>query len=614
MPPTDPAIQVALDHLKAGRFGPAEGLYRQILSRRPNHPDALYQLGLLHWQTGRIAGAIDLIRRAIAAGPSAAYYLSLGNLLNSTGQPQAAIAAFRKAVELQPDSAAAHNDLGVLLLSTGEYQESAKALRKAVSLQPSNADWHGNLGVALNRIDQLDEAMAEFERSLKIKPSADVLRNYGNTLGPMGRMDEAIEAYRQSIRLKPSPVTHSALAYTLHFDPGQCSQSIFDEHRRWAEQYAKTPATFSHQRRADGKLRIGYVSPDFRVHPITRFLPPLLTNHDRAQFEIHLFSDVRSPDEVTLELQRTCDRWHDVSRLNDQMLADRIQKEGIDILVDLTGHTTANRLLMFARRAAPVQVSYLGYPDTTGVPAIDYRLTDAYADPPGATEQFHTERLWRLPRTFLCFNPLPKAPLVSDLSAANRGAVTFGSFNILPKINETVIRLWSQILHEVPTARLLIKSRAFLNEGCRRRVVGLFSSQGISPERLDLRSWAASQEDHLRTYHEVDIALDTFPYNGTTTTCEALWMGVPILTLAGRSHMARVGVSLLSNVGLPELIADSPQEYVRIARDLANDLRRLGELRKGLRERMAGSPLMDAAGFAREIDAAYIQMARQIKA
>ena len=613
MPPTDPTIQVALDHLKAGRFSPAEALYRQILTRQPNHPDALYQLGLLHWQTGRITGAVDFLRRAIAVQPTAAYCLSLGGLLNSVGEPKDAIAAYRQAIALQPNSAAAHNDLGVLLLSSGEFQESAQSLRKAVSLQPDNADWRGNLAVALNRIDRIDDALAEFERSLKLKPSADTLRNYGNTLGPMGRLDEAIEAYRKSIQLKPSALTHSALVYSLHFDPRQSSQSIFAEHRCWAEQYAIGPAMAPRHRSADRRLRIGYVSPDFRVHPIARFLPPLLTNHDRERFEIHLFSDVRSPDEVTAELQQACDRWHDVSRLNDQILADRIQQEGIDILVDLAGHTTANRLLVFARRPAPVQVSYLGYPDTTGLSAIDYRLTDAYADPPGTTEQFHTEQLRRLPRTFLCFNPLPKAPPVSDLPALSRGSLTFGSFNILPKINERVIELWSQILQEVPTARLLIKSRALSNDGCRRRVLDLFASHGISPDHLDLRSWAATQEDHLRTYHEVDIALDTFPYNGTTTTCEAMWMGVPIVTLAGTSHMARVGVSLLSNVGLPDLVAGSPQDYVRIATDLASDLPRLSELRKGLRERMAGSPLMDAAGFARDIDAEYLQMWRGFK-
>lgn len=348
---------------------------------------------------------------------------------------------------------------------------------------------------------------------------------------------------------------------------------------------------------------MGYVSPDFHAHSVAYFIEPVLARHDPAAVETYCYAEVAQPDAFTEHMKTLAAHWRGTFGRSDDEVADMIRNDAIDILIDLAGHTAHNRLAVFARRPAPVQVTYLGYPNTAGLPQMDYRLTDAAADPPGQ-EVYYTESLVRLPQGFLCYAPPHESPAVGPLPAATGGCITFGSFNALPKMNNEVIALWARVLQSVPGARLILKNKSLQDaKTCER-----YRQHFHPPERIELLGWLDDPADHLSIYHRVDIALDTFPYNGTTTTCEALWMGVPVITLAGERHAGRVGLSLLTQLGLTELIAKTPDEYVRLAVALAGNRERLAALRAGLRERMRRSPLCDAQSFTRDLEAAYREM------
>jgi predicted O-linked N-acetylglucosamine transferase (SPINDLY family) len=326
---------------------------------------------------------------------------------------------------------------------------------------------------------------------------------------------------------------------------------VLAEHRRWSEQHTASLAN-DRQPHANSpdpnrRLRIGYLSPDFCRHSVAFFIESLLAAHDRSAFEILCYANVSQTDIITERLQGLADKWRDIVHLSDQQVAELVRADAVDILVDLVGHTVNNRLLVFARKPAPVQISYLGYPNTTGLSTIDYRLTDAWADPPGRADRFHTETLVRLQGGFLCYQPWPGTPEVSPLPALTSGHITFASFNNATKVNPEVIALWSKILRLLPNARLIMKALQLGDIGTRQRFAQLFEQNGVSMERVELLGWASSTAEHLELYNRVDIGLDPFPYNGTTTTCEALWMGVPVIVLAGNTHAARVGVSLLSS-------------------------------------------------------------------
>jgi predicted O-linked N-acetylglucosamine transferase (SPINDLY family) len=471
---------------------------------------------------------------------------NLGNALHGLGRPEEAVACFRQVLQLRPDYAEAYNDLGAALIALGLMQEAEHSYRRALQIRPDDAKTRHGLLVALNY-----------------------------------RSDEPLQVFR--------------------------------EHLTWAERQAATTQPDTVHRNPpdpDRRLRIGYVSPDFRTHSVAFFAVPLLTHHDPAAVETYGYANVAHADATTAQLQSRCHHWRDVHAMPDDQLADRIRQDGIDILVDLAGHTAGNRLAVFARKPAPIQVTYLGYPNTTGLSTIDYRLTDALADPPGTTEQWHTEKLVRLPEGFLCYAPPPNAPAVAPLPAATNGYITFGSFNNLAKVTPKVVELWARILKAIPGSRLEMKGRLLKEPETRERVLRQFDAHGIGRERVDLVPNVPGMANHLAYYHRLDLALDTFPYNGTTTTCEALWMGVPVITLAGRTHAGRVGVSLLTRVGLPELIAENEDDYVQRAVTLARDPERLAALRAGLRPRMTQSPLCDGPSFARHVEAAYREMWR----
>lgn len=579
----DQAIQLALAHHRAGRLSQAESLYRQILANDPDNADALHLMGAVAHELGRWEVAVDLMRRA---------------------------------VELRPDFVDAHGNLGGALRAAGQFDQAIAAYQAALQLHQSPELYCG-LGHTLNSKGQLDEAMAAYRAALALAPDhLGALSSLGNTLRAAGRLDEAVAAYRAALGHKPDAMgIHSQLLLTLHYDPAYDAAAIYREHRYWYQQHAEAigrlpVAPHGNSREADRRLRVGYVSPDLCDHVVARFLLPLFTCHDHSEVEVFCYAPSPRPDDMSDRLRTYAHHWKSLQGLSDEQAAELIRADQIDILVDLAGHTPGHCLMVFARRPAPVQVTWLGYPDTTGLPMIDYRLTDALADPPGMTESLCSEHLVRLPQTAWCFHPVGYTRPVGPLPSIAAGHVTFGTFNNFAKVSQFSLELWAQILRRVPGSHLMLKGPAMGSQEVISRLQGFFAGAGIAPERLELLPRDPSAMGHLRWYDQMDISLDTFPYHGTTTTCEAMWMGVPVVTLAGRTHVSRVGVSLLTNMGLKELVAQSPEEYVETAVALAQNAPGLQELRSTLRQRMQSSPLMDGPRFARNVEDVYRAMWR----
>jgi predicted O-linked N-acetylglucosamine transferase (SPINDLY family) len=394
----------------------------------------------------------------------------------------------------------------------------------------------------------------------------------------------------------------------MQYSPRYTAGDIFAESRRWEDLHGNN-VTSDLLNAVDPlrPLRIGYVSSDFRRHSVSYFLRALFANHSRTEFRIYCYSDVSEPDEYTSYFRTASDGWRDISGLGDNEVARMVSEDAIDILVDLAAHT-GDRLTLFTRRLAPVQVTWLGYPGTSGLSTIDYRISDDIADPPGESDRFNSERVYRLPDGFLCYTPPVDTPGIAPLPSAASAQITFGSFNSIAKITPEVVGLWSKVLHNNPESRLIIKTFSLSDGATRKRYTELFTANGIDIERVELRPWERNTTSHLAVYGEVDIALDTFPYNGTTTTCESLWMGVPVVTLSGERHSARVGTSILSRVGLDDLVAATPDEYLRITENLARDKERLIQLRQTLRKKMQASPLSDGAAFTGHMEKAFRRM------
>jgi predicted O-linked N-acetylglucosamine transferase (SPINDLY family) len=593
-----------------GQRGAAITAYQRAVQLSPSF-EALSNLGAALLEEQRSAEATSAFEQALVFKPDAAnVQIKLGDALKAQGQQCAAINAYRRALAIQPGFEACHQ-LATALHERGESDEAVTMFRQALTVKPDSGAAYYNLGNALRAGDKLTEALDAYQRATQLTPeNINAYNNLGMLLQARGDLDAAVTAYRQALALDPHfHDAHSNLLLCLHYRPHIDTAELFAEHRRWGERHAASLAAMipahGNERSAARRLRIGYVSPDFRAHSVSHFIAPVLAAHDHAHYEVFCYSNLTRADATTERLRGLTDHWRDIAHLNDAEVTTLIGKDGIDILVDLAGHTANNRLLVFARKPAPVQVTYLGYPDTTGLAVIDYRLTDALADPPGTSERFHTEALIRLPRGFLTYQPPLEGPEINTLPALASGHITFGSFNNAAKLNETVIALWAQILSVLPRARLILKAAQLGDATTAERFRARFAEHGITPARVQTLGAYAAEHDHLKAYHGIDIALDPFPYNGTTTTCEALWMGVPVITLAGQTHAGRVGVSLLTQAGLHDLITESPEHYLALAVDLAHDLQRLQGLRGKLRERLAASALCDAKGFTRALEEAY---------
>jgi protein O-GlcNAc transferase len=606
------AFGIAVEHYRAGRLEQAESLFRQILVHRPQHVDVLRFLGLIAQQSGNFGNAADLFRQVVALRPDyAEAFNNLGVACKCNGQLEEAIRAYRQAIALKSDYGGAYSNLGNALREMGELDEAIVAYRRAVALKPDFAPAFSNLGNALKETGQLDEAVAACRAAIALKPDFfEAYGNLGNALMDQGQFDEAIAAYRQAMRLKPNDAKpHSDVVYSLYFHPGYDERAIQLELAQWNRQHAESLARFirphANDRDPERRLRIGYISPDFRDHVVGRNMLPLLAAHDRKQFEIACYAIMVRHDAMTGQFQALADIWRDVGAESDEQIAQIIREDRIDMLVDLTLHMQGNRLLVLARKPAPVQVTFAGYPGSTGLKTIDYRLTDPFLDLPGMDESIYSERSVRLADSFWCYDPRSDLA-VNDLPASRQGFITFGCLNNYCKVNDAVLKLWAAVLGRVENSRLLILSPAGSH---RDHAIAILAARGGDPSRVQ---WLDRRPrlQYLQMYHRLDICLDTFPYNGHTTSLDAMWMGVPVITRIGPTVVGRAGWSQLSNLNLTELAARTDEQFVTIAANLAADIPRLAELRRTLRQRMQQSPLMDGARFARNVEAAYRQMWR----
>jgi predicted O-linked N-acetylglucosamine transferase (SPINDLY family) len=594
----------------AGRLTEAIAAFHRALALQEDYPVAHSNLGtalLLDRQTQQ---ALDELRGTVTRWPEFAdAWYNLGNAAFAANRFADSEAAYRKALQLAPGHIAAYNNLGNALQAMGRNEEALETYLRALKLAPDFVDTYNNASAAARTLGRMDEAVAFLKEALAKRPDFHITHcNLGNVLKDIGLMDEAVQSFRKALAINPSDtVTHSNLAYSVNFLPGFEAKMILEENLQWHR--AHVPADWgraAHSNDPDPgrRLRLGYVSPDFREHCQSLFTIPLLSHQDRSRFEIFAYAGVPRPDAITRRIAEHVDVWRDTAGLSDESVAALVRADRIDILVDLTMHMSNGRPLLFARKPAPVQVAWLAYPGTTGLAAMDYRLTDPYLDPPGEHDDWYTETSIRLPDTFWCYDPLTVEPLPGPLPALEKGYVTFGSLNNFCKVTVSTLKVWAQVLSGVPQARLLLLAQP---GGHRQRVLGCLAQEGITQDRIEFAAFRPRAE-YLALHQQVDLGLDTLPYNGHTTSLDAFWMGVPVVTRLGDTVVGRAGWSQLCNLGLRELAATHDEAFVRIAVDLAGDLPRLARLRAELRPRMASSPLMDGNRFARNLEVALRQM------
>jgi predicted O-linked N-acetylglucosamine transferase (SPINDLY family) len=606
-------LSEAVQHHQSGRLADAERLYRQILQADARNADALHLLGVVSHQAGRYDVAADLIAKAITQnGKVAAFHWSLGNALSAQLQWNEAAAAFRRAVALKPDYAEAHRNLGNALHTLGQLDGAVTAYRQALALKPDWLEAHNNLGNIFQVQGRLDEAVAAYRQVLSLKPDfAEVHNNLGTALREQGKVEEAIAAYRQALVLKPDLAeAHSNLLMTLHYVTGISNEALFQAALEFGKVFDKRTdrasiTTAPPPDASERRLRIGYVSGDLCFHPVGYFLASVLSAHDKASFEIFCYSNSATNDAMTDRLRDASDRWTSITGLSDIDASALIKTDDIDILIDLSGHTARNRLPLFALRPAPVQAGWLGYFGTTGLAAMDYILMDATSLPPGE-ERWYSETVLRLPYARFCYDG-PSVEVSAQPPCIDKGYVTFGSFNNIAKIGPGVVALWADVLQATPGSRLVLKWKSFADESCKKRLSDAFTGMGVETSRLEFRG-ASAHQDMLAEYSDIDIALDPFPFGGGLTSCEALWMGVPVIPLPGEMPASRQTLAFLQILGLNDLVTSSPADYIARATSLAADPQRLSELRQSLRASMAASPLCDGHLFTAGLEKAFLEM------
>jgi len=594
-----------------GQVDAAVASYRRAVALRDDFVEAHHHLGNVLRDIGQLDAAVASLTRAVALGPDdAEAHNNLGSALKELGQIDAAVASYRRAVALRDDFAEAHNNLGIALRDTGQLDAAVASLTRALAIKPDFALVHCNLGATLYGRGQLDEAAASFRHALAIEPGLPgAHNNLGMTLKELGQLEAAVACLSNALTINPEDAAvHSNLLFVHNYLADQPASHLLEAARRYGDlvvRQARPVPVWRNLPDPTRRLRVGFVSGDLRSHAAGHFaeaaLGALASRHS-DQLEIIAYPTHFTADAVTERIKGSCHGWHSAVGLSDERLAQRIRDDGIDILVDLSGHTAHNRLSMFAWKPAPVQATWIGYFATTGVAAIDYFIADPWTLPPSAEAHF-TEKIWRLPETRFCFTVPDAGVEVGPLPALHNGYVTFGCFNHLSKMNDRVAGLWAEVLAAVPDSRLFLKSTQIGEASMRQEVVGRFAAHGIAAERLTLEGQTPLAE-YLAAYRRVDIALDPFPYTGGATTVQALWMGVPVLTLAGERFVSRQGIGLLMNAGLPEWIAADTTDYVARAVSHAGDLQRLAAVRSGLRSRVLSSPVFDADRFADHFAAA----------
>jgi protein O-GlcNAc transferase len=633
--------------LATKKYKEAATACRQALAINPNNAETYNNLGLALKEQGKLKEAIANYQKALAIKPNFVdVYSNLGESLRQQGKLDEAILSYQKALSINPNFSKAHNNLGLVLQEQKQFNEAAACYQRALAINPNYAKAYVNLGSLFTIHKELDKAATCFsqamscqpdyleaytclagiyfeqgklddvikfcQRALEIDPNCvDAYVTLGGTFFLLGKFDKVIQNYKKALEIKPNnPQAHSGLLMAMHYSLDYDIEAQFAEHLRFAKRHIKplkkliTP--HSNEKNPTRRLKIGYVSPDFRYHSTIFFMEPVLAAHDKTQFEVFVYADVMNPDVATQRLQGYVDTWRDIVGLSNEQAVAQIRADKIDVLIDLAGHTDKNRLLVFAQKPAPVQVTYLGYAGTTGLSTIDYKFTDNVLDPIGETEAYHTEKLFRLPVYRIVDFDREQSPTVNRLPALDNGYITFASFNNFSKVTSYIIAVWAKILTVIPTARLLIVVKDADKEETQQHVKNLFIKHDIAPERLEIVGTRPFYQ-YFKQHNQVDVSLGPFPHMGATTTFVSLWMGVPVITLTGQTPASR-GEGPLLTLGLEEFVAKTSEEYVDIALNMANNLDKLNQIRTGLRDKMLHSPLMDAEKFTRSVETAYRQM------
>lgn len=596
--------------------------FRLAFSLQPGYADAHYNLGNALKDQCKFDEAINHYRKALSHNPDfAEAHNNLGRALQEQGNLSEAAKHFQKMLSIKPGVADAHNNLGAVLQAQGKFGEAVGHYHRALTLQPDHVRAHNNLGLVLREQGNLSEAVMHYRKALSCKPDFDeALHNLGVVLQAQGKLDEAIRHYQEMLSNKPNfAEARSSLLFLLAYHGLTDPHEYLAQARNWEQACVPEPErraarnrTFQRMPLAGRRLRVGYVSGDYRQHAASYFIEQLFTHHDRARIELFAYSTHGQRDAITERLQALTEHWVPLAGISDSAMRDRIEADGIDVLLDLTGHTNYSklgRMGVFARRAAPVQAHYLGYFASTGLTEMDYWIGDETLTPV-ETDSHFSERVWRLPRVWVSYDGKADAP-VPGWQPGQDGTVWLGSFNNLGKLTPATLALWAKLLTALPDGNLLLKTRELGDMGNRQRILDALSGYGISPGRIELQDSSATPDwyAHMACYDRLDIALDpTGAVGGGTTTCDALWMGVPVVTLEGDRMASRMTASMLNAIGHPEWIARSETEYIDKVVALARDVEQRKLLRSNQRNRMAGSPLCDARGLARSLENAYLEM------
>ncbi|HVT87517.1 MAG TPA: tetratricopeptide repeat protein [Tepidisphaeraceae bacterium] len=614
-------VQRAVQLHTAGRLEEAEHAYRSILVSNPVEPTCVNNLAALLQQKGDWAGASRLLaqsfwfmgnhaqaiqywKRVLELSPNDAdTHVNLGAALSLFGPESEAAMHFQRALQIHPKHVFAWINLGWLMHRAGKPNEAVHCYKQALGIDPNNSQALSRLGSVFREAQEIDAAIEACTRAIQIEPKqVGAWINLGYSYLDQGDAKKAIECFRNGLTAQPNDAAaRSNLLFAQHYDPQVNRQRLFEDHLEFGRIHGarlgdKKPAHLN-DRNTDRPLKIAYLSPDFRRHPVASFIEPVLRSHDRSRFIVSCYSDVRSGDEITKRLRGYAANWFDVATLSNEELAKKINENREDILIDLAGHTAGGRMLTLLQKPAPVQMTYLGYLNTTGLDTVDYRITDPVADPEPAADAYYSEKLLRLP-CFFCYQPPEEAPAVGSLPALSAGHITFGSLNQSGKFNSQVFDLWARLLERVPNSRLVLMNASAHSAA---RLLQQFSQRGVQADRISLTP-KRTYRDYLELYNSIDIALDPFPFSGHTTTCDALWMGCPVITRAGELYASRTCASVLTHLGLSELIANDPEQYLQIAIQHANDIDRLTNLRASLRQRMRESVITNAAVFTANLE------------
>ena len=597
-------------HFIEADYDAATACFGKTLSIQPDYAQAYLNQGKIFEKQEQLDAALIQYQKALALQEdNAEIHSSLGNLYLLRGQVPDAMTSYRRAVSLEPQQSEVQLNMGSALIAGGSFGAAVEHCKKAIELKPDDAMAHNIMGIALYELGQTQQALAAFSQALTFNPCLmSALCNMGSSRLSEARLDDAIDYYRQALSVEPdNKAANSNLLFALNYHSELPATEIYAAYQHFDEAVGLPLQTFwtpfANVRSTDRRLRIGYVSPDFRQHSVMRFLEPVLARHDAKSFEVYAYAEVTREDAATKRAKSMVACWRSTVGLSDEAVARMIRDDQIDVLIDVAGHTDGNRLRVFARKPAPVSVSWMGYGYTTGLSAIDYYLTDGVTAPPGS-ENLFAEDPWRMQRPPYVYRPDPSMGVEGSLPASTAGYITFGTLSRPVRINHRVVRVWAEILNRVHKSRLIVDSKSYADAPTRDALIMQFEALGVERQRLQIGHHSPPW-DLLRT---IDISLDCFPHNSGTTLFESLYMGVPYVTLAGRPSVGRLGASILHGLGHPEWIAYSEGDYVEVAVKLAQNRDNLARLRASLRREMQESCLMDEAGFARDIENAYRDM------